>query len=1068
MARGTLACVLACLLVLLACLGACSDQSDDKPASAAATSTKAPAVDSKAPQTASIPVARGVQQADSQTSQKATSGTAPMQNAQPGGSLSTRDAAWAGQAPGAPAEWTVMVYMCGDNNLEYPAMLDLLEMEQALPEGTEVIVLLDRHAGYTNILGNWKDARLYRVRKAPPVDLFRANIGYPDAQLPSQLASELLEQWGEVDMSDPAVLTRFIQTAAKRFPAKRYALIPWNHGGGWTGLLQDEDGGRGVPGKGIMSVEQFAEAVRQGAKALPRGRFDLLKYELCLMAQLDVLANSIGLADYVVACAPVEPGQGSDYLTVLPHFRADVSTRDLVLHTVKTNTDYFTKIGIAASFSGFDMAKLEPVLAAHRKLMQTLTALAPTSFRELTRATRYAVRHESTEDLKRGPGSFSSLELYDWMARLEADLPNAPVEDIRQLRDALKPFLIATANTPNMTKCGGITTYLPLRREDTNPKFMSSPFALASGKLDYLQALFKAQETLGSSKPSVRNIVMGRPEVREGRDGSLPEDFNILPLTSIRPFAHSVVRFEVVGSDILWTTMTQYQRRGNEAVLHFTDLVVDQNAVKQRRDKAGSLLEAISPVYNDGTTTLMREITGQRFKVTNGQVLADISVDNTDISSSMNKATAMGLYTDPTLGGRELFVQLVFNTEFRMVESVTAIERDPQGRISARAIQPRQDGQFRPGQTIMNNQGTRTEFGQPMAWNQGLMLTLGLVEEGAQIGNLIQVETVGGQKASAWSDILPVHYDQAQKVLLDNTRNYGMPSLDGRYAMVQYATTKDGVKLLPTFHTLNLSVQGTPRWELEGKGSGPFTWTSFATPMLTLYEKPQQEWLPSKVIASWYTFLDGTGPARNWYFISIGDGTRWGLYPVEYYQNGLEGTWVSDTERWVFKGNTVTLTRDGQTGSGTTQVNGHRFSATGMPFKEYAFHVDRSRDKLVLMSKEGVASFLSREGSAPPPGPAPQPTPAPATPSLAGEWRAAAGSEYASVSIRAVPGTAWFNMRLVNQEGWEMASTFGIKGDKLLLTLRNGSHLDLRFTLTATTLTLTFPDGRAETFSRVQ
>ena len=164
----------------------------------------------------------------------------------------------------------------------------------------------------------------------------------------------------------------------------------------------------------------------------------------------------------------------------------------------------------------------------------------------------------------------------------------------------------------------------------------------------------------------------------------------------------------------------------------------------------------------------------------------------------------------------------------------------------------------------------------------------------------------------------------------------------------------------------------------------------------------------------------------------------------------------------------MTLTRDGQTGSGTIQVNGHRFSATGMPFNEYAFHVDSARNKLVLMSKEGVASFLTREGSAPPPEPAPTPTPVPATPSLAGEWRAAATSEYASVSIQAIPGTAWFNMRLVNQEGWEMVSTFGIKGDKLLLTLRNGSHLDLRFALTANSLTLTFPDGRAATFSRGQ
>ncbi|MBO6171062.1 MAG: hypothetical protein J6N67_02725, partial [Desulfovibrio sp.] len=48
-----------------------------------------------------------------------------------------------------PVEWTMMVYLCGDNNLEFPALMDLLEMEQALPEDVEIVVLLDRHRGYT-------------------------------------------------------------------------------------------------------------------------------------------------------------------------------------------------------------------------------------------------------------------------------------------------------------------------------------------------------------------------------------------------------------------------------------------------------------------------------------------------------------------------------------------------------------------------------------------------------------------------------------------------------------------------------------------------------------------------------------------------------------------------------------------------------------------------------------------------------------------------------------------------------------------------------------------------------
>ena len=116
----------------------------------------------------------------------------------------------------APNAWTIMVYLDGDNNLEHCALLDFLEMEQALPAGVEVIVLFDRHQGYSQALGNVTGTHLYRVRKARPFDLKKAAMGL-DVPLPGNLSSELLEDWGEVDMADPATLTRFIKTCAKLF-----------------------------------------------------------------------------------------------------------------------------------------------------------------------------------------------------------------------------------------------------------------------------------------------------------------------------------------------------------------------------------------------------------------------------------------------------------------------------------------------------------------------------------------------------------------------------------------------------------------------------------------------------------------------------------------------------------------------------------------------------------------------------------------------------------------------------------------------------------------------------------
>ena len=74
---------------------------------------------------------------------------------------------------GPAAEWTLMVYMCGDNNLETAAIMDMLEMEQSIPEGVEVLVLLDRSKGYTQVahmkeigkkFGKWYDLLWYQKR----------------------------------------------------------------------------------------------------------------------------------------------------------------------------------------------------------------------------------------------------------------------------------------------------------------------------------------------------------------------------------------------------------------------------------------------------------------------------------------------------------------------------------------------------------------------------------------------------------------------------------------------------------------------------------------------------------------------------------------------------------------------------------------------------------------------------------------------------------------------------------------------------------------------------------------
>ena len=56
-------------------------------------------------------------------------------------------------------EWTIMVYMSADNNLEANAIADFLEMEQGITGDMNIIVLMDRPKKGINFYDNSGHAR---------------------------------------------------------------------------------------------------------------------------------------------------------------------------------------------------------------------------------------------------------------------------------------------------------------------------------------------------------------------------------------------------------------------------------------------------------------------------------------------------------------------------------------------------------------------------------------------------------------------------------------------------------------------------------------------------------------------------------------------------------------------------------------------------------------------------------------------------------------------------------------------------------------------------------------------
>ncbi|HWQ97014.1 MAG TPA: clostripain-related cysteine peptidase [Clostridia bacterium] len=182
---------------------------------------------------------------------------------------------------------TVMVYMCG-TDLESKsgmATADLEEMVNATL-GSNINIILE-----TGGASNWQN----QIIKSNTNQRYRVKQG----------GLETLDaKVGKRSMVDPSTLSDFIRFSASEYPADRYILVLWDHGGGsLTAYGYDEL----FPGDS-MSLDEINTALKDGGV-----KFDIIGFDACLMATLETALVAEQYGDYLVASEAVEPGTGWYY-----------------------------------------------------------------------------------------------------------------------------------------------------------------------------------------------------------------------------------------------------------------------------------------------------------------------------------------------------------------------------------------------------------------------------------------------------------------------------------------------------------------------------------------------------------------------------------------------------------------------------------------------------------------------------------------------------------------------------------------------------------------------------------
>lgn len=217
------------------------------------------------------------------------------------------DVVLTGTTATAAAEWTIMVYLNADNNLETDGINDFLEMAAASYSSgkVNVIVQMDRSSGYATTYENWTSCKRFKI----------ANGMTP-------IAANQISDIGEADMGNLQTLADFAKWAIQYYPANKYSLVMWDHGDGWykgevdpplfKGFSNDDSHGS------VINVYngEMANALNQIKTYLGRN-LDHVGWDACLMGMWEVLDISRNYANVANVSEETEGAAGWYYTTFL-------------------------------------------------------------------------------------------------------------------------------------------------------------------------------------------------------------------------------------------------------------------------------------------------------------------------------------------------------------------------------------------------------------------------------------------------------------------------------------------------------------------------------------------------------------------------------------------------------------------------------------------------------------------------------------------------------------------------------------------------------------------------------
>ncbi|MBN1941444.1 MAG: hypothetical protein JW772_04660 [Candidatus Diapherotrites archaeon] len=377
------------------------------------------------------------------------------------------------------AKWVILVYLDSDNNLEFNAINDIDGMESiGSDDNVKIVVQWDRIQGYDSSNGDWSGTKRFLIAKDTQEGI---------------IASQELIDLGEVDMASEQSLVDFLTWGMQNYPAEHYALVLWNHGGGWVPHTSDETSGTEMP---VKAIPRALEKSGFGTEK----KIDLLVFNQCLMSQIDVAYAVAPYAKVMVASEEIIPAPSMNFSGYLARLAANpqMDEREFAAAIVENYKNFYTNESPDpfTTLSAIDLEKIGSVKSSVHEFALALKSNAEKHWPEIGKSIYFSeafAYHQGAVSIK----SFSTYDLADFAELVRQEIESQELDAAaKNLEQAVSEAVIAEYHGSQHAFANGLTMYFPEDEILYQADYANaSDFAVESGWDDFVKTYIALEKT---------------------------------------------------------------------------------------------------------------------------------------------------------------------------------------------------------------------------------------------------------------------------------------------------------------------------------------------------------------------------------------------------------------------------------------------------------------------------------------------------------------------------------------------------------------------------------------------